>query len=67
MAPVPLADGRAAAVWSHKEDGGVVRVRVEPFQPLSASTRSDLAAEVERLAPFLGGSPELVPDAAADA
>jgi hypothetical protein len=54
-----LVDGRAAGIWSHERRGGAIRVEVEPFQPLRPKVRQALKGEVERLAAFLGGSPEL--------
>lgn len=60
VAPVLLVDGRAAGVWSHEHIGNTVRVEVDPFQPLRPKTRAALGDEVDRLAAFLGGSPELV-------
>jgi hypothetical protein len=59
VAPVVLVDGRAAGVWSHERHGAAIRVEVEPFQALRPKVRQALAGEVERLAAFLGGSPEL--------
>lgn len=59
VSPVLLVDGRAAGIWSHTRSGGVVRAEVEPFQPLRPHVRKALKDEVERLAAFLGGSPEL--------
>jgi hypothetical protein len=60
VAPVLLVDGQAAGVWSHERSGGVIHVQVEPFQALRPKVRAALADEVERLAAFLDGSPELV-------
>jgi hypothetical protein len=59
VAPVLLVDGRAAGVWSHERIADAIRVRVEPFHPLRPKVRAELAQEVERLAAFLDGSPEL--------
>ena len=53
-------DGRAAGIWSHeRRRGDAIRVDVEPFDALSPKVRKALSDEVERLAAFLGGSPEL--------
>lgn len=60
VAPVLLVDGRAAGIWSHERSGDVVRVEVEPFQPLRPKVRALLTDEVDRLAAFLNGSPQLV-------
>jgi hypothetical protein len=59
VSPVLLVDGRAAGTWSHERRGGAVRVEVEPFQALRPKVRKALMGEVERLAAFMGGSPEL--------
>jgi hypothetical protein len=59
VAPVLLVDGRAAGIWSHEPHGGAIRVEVEPFEALRPKVRQALVGEVERLAAFLGGSPEL--------
>jgi hypothetical protein len=54
-----LVDGRAAGIWTHERRGGAIRVEVEPFQALHPQVRNMLMDEVERLAAFLGGSPEV--------
>jgi winged helix DNA-binding protein len=59
VSPVVLVDGRAAGIWSYERHGNVIRTEVEPFQHLSSKVQTALVAEVERLAAFLGGSPEL--------
>jgi hypothetical protein len=59
VSPVLLVDGRAAGIWSHERSGDAIRVEVESFQPLRPKVRKALREEVERLAEFLGGSPEL--------
>jgi hypothetical protein len=59
VAPVLLVDGRAAGIWSHERRGDSIRVEVEPFGALEPKVRKALAGEVERLAAFLGGKPEL--------
>jgi hypothetical protein len=59
VSPVVVADGRVAGTWSHDHRGGRVRVEVEPFEPLRPKVRTALLDEVERLAAFLGGAPEL--------
>lgn len=59
VAPVLLVDGRAAGVWSHERRGSTIRIAVEPFQALTPKVRKALVGEVERLAAFLDGSPEL--------
>jgi hypothetical protein len=62
VAPVLLVDGQAAGVWSHEHVGSTIRVQVEPFQSLPPRMRAALAEEVDRLATFLGGAPDLVLD-----
>lgn len=64
VAPVVLVGGRVAGTWGHERVGGTVRARVETFAPLPPAAREEVAAEVDRLAAFLGGAPELVLDAA---
>jgi hypothetical protein len=59
VSPVLLVDGRVAGIWSHESRSGAIRVEVEPFEALRPKVRQALGAEVERLAAFLGGSPEL--------
>ena len=59
VSPVLLVDGRAAGTWSYARRGGAIRVEVEPIQALRPQVRKALLDEVERLAAFLGGSPEL--------
>lgn len=59
VTPVLLVDGRAAGVWSHELREGQLRVQVNPFAPLRSNTRTAVQNQVERLAAFLGGVPEL--------
>ncbi len=59
VSPVVLVDGRAAGIWSHERSDGWIRVEVEPFAPLPPRVRKALSDEVERLAAFLGGTPDL--------
>jgi hypothetical protein len=60
LSPVVLVDGRIAGVWRHERAGSALRVAVEPFEAISAPVRAGVEAEAERLAAFLGGSPEVV-------
>jgi len=59
IAPVVLTDGFVTGVWRHERKGQRVTVQIEPFTPFSSIQREAVAAEVERLAGFLGGTPEL--------
>jgi len=59
VSAVLLVDGRAAGIWTHERRGDAIRVEVEPFRALTPKVRKELAGEVERLAAFLGGFPEL--------
>jgi len=59
LSPVVLVNGVAAGVWDHRRQGGGWRVVVEPFHPLSKSTREGIAAEAEDLGRFLGGAVDL--------
>jgi hypothetical protein len=54
--PVLLADGRAVATWRSEGSGEVTRLRVRPFDRLSAGVRTDLRAEADDVARFLGSS-----------
>ena len=59
ISAVLLVDGRMAGVWRHARKGKAVAVEVEPFGALPAKVRRAAGEEVERLAAFLGGKPEL--------
>jgi hypothetical protein len=59
IAPVLLVDGRAAGICSHELRHDRLRVDVQPFEELRRKTRTAVQDEVERLAVFLGASPEL--------
>ena len=48
-APTFLIDGQVSGTWKH--EGG--RVRTEPFETLSRSTRRELADEAQRLEEWL--------------
>jgi hypothetical protein len=54
IAPVVLAGGRPAGVWSHRKTGPVLRVAVRPFRTLTPDEHSGIREEAERLAGFLG-------------
>ena len=50
---------RMAGIWKHEVKGRTVSVRVEPFAKLPRWAGTQVAAEAERLADFLGGRVEL--------
>jgi hypothetical protein len=55
ISPVVLVNGRMLGVWRHTLKGRHLLVEIEPFGPLPAWARSQVEAEAERLAAFLGG------------
>jgi uncharacterized protein YcaQ len=60
VSPVVLMDGRMVGVWRHERAGKALRVTVEPFpgrRPRGLT--GGVKEEVDRLAAFLGGAPEL--------
>jgi hypothetical protein len=57
--PVLLVDGVVGGLWNQRLAGRKLEVTVEPFDPLTASRRSELDVEVERLGAFLDAEPEL--------
>ncbi|MFC6083635.1 winged helix DNA-binding domain-containing protein [Sphaerisporangium aureirubrum] len=57
VSPVVLVNGRIAGVWRHKRAGRRLAVELEPFEPLPAWTRRQLADETRRLATFLECEP----------
>ena len=57
--PVLLIDGVVAGVWHQRRAGQRLAVTVEPLAELSAAHRRELAAQVDRVAEILGGTPEL--------
>ena len=54
-----LLGGVVAGVWHQKRAGKRLAVTVEPLRPLSAAGRRELAAQVDRVAEILGGTPDL--------
>jgi hypothetical protein len=52
-------NGRMVGVWKHARKGRRFQVEIEPFGRLAAWARTQLDAEAERLAAFLGGALEL--------
>lgn len=59
LSPVVLVNGRAVGVWKHARKRRRLQVEIESFGRLPAWARAQLETEVERLAEFLGGEPEL--------
>ena len=59
LSPVVLVDGRMDGVWRHKRNGDRWWSRWSPSPTLSPAARHGVEEEAERLAGFLGGSPEL--------
>ncbi|MET9271762.1 winged helix DNA-binding domain-containing protein [Kribbella sp. NPDC003557] len=57
--PLLLVDGVVAGVWHQKKSGRTLHVTVEALTPLNRRRRTLLAAEVDRLAAILGGTPSL--------
>jgi uncharacterized protein YcaQ len=59
ISPVVLVNGRMEGVWKHERKGRRLTVAVEPFGKLPKWARTEVEAEAERLAGFLGGELEL--------
>jgi uncharacterized protein YcaQ len=59
ISPVLLVNGRMEGVWKHERKGKRLTVAVEPFGKLPTWARTEVEAEAERLAGFLGGALEL--------
>jgi hypothetical protein len=59
ISPVLLVNGRMDGVWRHERSGGRIEVRIEPFVPVPAWARRAAEQEAERLAAFLGGTPDV--------
>ncbi len=49
-----LVDGEVAGLWRSTRKGKKLLVTVEPLDKLTTAAREELAAEVERIAPFRG-------------
>ncbi len=58
ISPVVLVNGRMVGVWRHERKGRRLRVEIERFGRLPAWARTQLDAETERLAEYLGGELE---------
>jgi Winged helix DNA-binding domain len=59
ISPVLLVNGRMEGVWKHERKGKRLVVAIEPFGKLPKWARTEVEAEAERLAGFLGGELEL--------
>ncbi len=59
ITPTVMVNGRVAGVWSNEIRGKRLRVRVEPFEKLSAKVRARVSQEAEALGQFLGLSAEV--------
>lgn len=57
--PVLLIDGTVAGVWHQRRSGRWIDITVEPFSQLTATQRSDLDDQVERIGAFFEGTPRL--------
>ena len=53
ISPVVVARGLIVGVWSHRLNGGRLEVRVQPFRPLTAGQKKEIAREARRLGEFL--------------
>ena len=59
ISPVVLVNGRMAGVWKHIRQGRRMLVEIDLFSPLPEWARTQIEAEVERLAMFLDRDVEL--------
>jgi uncharacterized protein YcaQ len=59
VSPVLLVNGHMAGIWKHEHKGRTVSVEISPFAKLPRWTRTQIAAEAERLAAFVGGDLKL--------
>jgi hypothetical protein len=59
FSPVVVVNGRMVGVWRHERKGRRLLVEIEPFGRLPRWARTELEAETERIAEFLGGELEL--------
>jgi hypothetical protein len=57
--PVLLVDGTVAGIWHQRRSGRNVHITVEPFGRLTARRRRELDEQVDRVAAFLGATPQL--------
>jgi hypothetical protein len=56
---VLLADGVVGGLWHQKRSGKRVALTVEPFIPMTAARRDELATQVARIGTILGATPDL--------
>ena len=54
-----LVNGHMAGIWKHEHKGRTVSVEISPFAKLPRWTRTQIDAEAERLAAFVGGDLKL--------
>jgi uncharacterized protein YcaQ len=59
ISPVLLVNGRMDGVWKHERKGKRLVVTIEPFSKLPKWARTEIEAEAERLAAFVGGELEV--------
>jgi hypothetical protein len=57
--PTLLVDGRLAGVWSKKQHGDALLLKIEPFEDLDPNLRPYLEAEAEDIARYIGLKLEL--------
>lgn len=53
LAATVLVDGFVAAVWTVQRAKGTATIAIEPFEPLSARVRGEVATEAERVVRFM--------------
>lgn len=58
--PVLLLEGTVAGVWHLRRSGRKLAITVEPFDTLTTTQYRELGEQVERVAEFLEGQPELI-------
>ena len=54
-----LVDGRVAGVWTRKDRGKRMEIRVEPFRKLARHEQRDLADDATRVAVTYGAEADL--------
>jgi hypothetical protein len=58
--PALLVDGRVAGVWSRKQRGRRMEIRIEPFGRLTKAQRAAVAEDAERVARTYGADAQLL-------